>query len=78
VDIIDQIKQAGRKTLTEYEAKALPDCYGIPVVREQLVCKEEQLLDAVRKIGFPIVMKGCTPGRRQCNNRSWESSASYK
>lgn len=62
MDVIDQARKEGRKTLTEYEAKVFLSRYGIPVVRERLVCERERLLEAVRQIGYPLVMKGCVPG----------------
>jgi len=61
MNLVDLAGREGRKTLTEYEATVFWGRYGIPVVREQLICEKKQLPDAVRNIGFPIVMKGCVP-----------------
>jgi len=61
MDVIDQARKEGRRTLTEFESKMVLSRYGIPVVRERLVRDKDQCLSAVREIGFPLVMKGCAP-----------------
>ncbi len=57
--IIQAAKQEGRKTLSEYEAKQVLAAYDIPVTREILVDERPALADALGKIGYPLVMKGC-------------------
>lgn len=57
--IIQAAKQEGRKTLSEYEAKQVLAAYDIPVTREILVEERPALADALGKIGYPLVMKGC-------------------
>jgi len=57
--LIDQALKDGRTTLSEYESKQLLAFYGIPVTREELVIKPEGFSQAIRKIGYPLVMKGC-------------------
>jgi len=59
MDVLDQARKDGRRTLTEYESKIILKDYGIPVVRERLVTDRAQCLTAIREIGFPLVMKGC-------------------
>lgn len=49
-----------KKTLSEYEAKQILVAYDIPVTREILLTDKNQLEKAIRKIGFPLVMKGCS------------------
>ncbi len=35
--------------------------YGIPVTSEILVRYEKDLMPAIREIGFPVVLKACSP-----------------
>jgi len=58
--IIDKALRKGQKTLSEYEAKQVLAAYGIPVTKEILVRDKEHLEKAIQKIGFPLVMKGCS------------------
>lgn len=58
--IIDKALKQGRKTLSEYEAKLILAAYEIPITKEILVKDKTQLDKAVGKIGFPLVMKGCS------------------
>lgn len=58
-ELIRNARREGRTTLSEYEAKQLLAAYDIPVTREILVQKREALADAVRRIGCPLVLKGC-------------------
>jgi len=61
MDIINKALQEGRNTLSEYESKIVLSAYGIPVTREMLVDRTDDLLSAVNEIGYPVVMKGCAP-----------------
>lgn len=58
--IIEKALKQGRKTLSEYEAKLILAAYEIPITKEILVKDKEHLEKAVQKIGFPLVMKGCS------------------
>jgi len=60
VEIIEKAIQEGRDTLSEHESKELLKAYGIPVTREAAVSTEGELMEAVREIGFPLVLKGCS------------------
>ncbi|HQL00024.1 MAG TPA: acetate--CoA ligase family protein [Smithellaceae bacterium] len=60
VKIIQAALRKGRKTLSEYEAKQVLAAYDIPVSREVLVKDKARLDAALGKIGFPLVMKGCS------------------
>jgi succinyl-CoA synthetase beta subunit len=61
MNVIEQALKQGRNTLSEYESKELLKAYGIPVTRENVVKDEPHLKDAARTIGFPMVLKGCSP-----------------
>jgi len=49
-----------RTTLSEYESKQVLASYRIPVTIEELVDGAEDLIKAAGKIGYPVVMKGCS------------------
>jgi acetyl-CoA synthetase (ADP-forming) len=60
MEIIDKAQAEGRAILTEYESKKVLAFYGLPVTREELVDNSEDLLKAANKIGYPLVIKGCS------------------
>ncbi len=47
--------------LSEYESKKLLAEYGIPVTEEVLVQSRDQAVAAAKRIGFPVVLKACSP-----------------
>jgi len=61
MEIIDKALKEGRNTLSEYESKLILASYHIPVTREIMVETDDDLLRAVRDIGYPLVLKGCSP-----------------
>jgi len=60
VKIIGNALRKGQKTLSEYEAKQVLATYDIPVTREILLTDKNNLEKAILKIGYPLVMKGCS------------------
>ncbi len=58
--VIKNAWQERRKALSEYETKQVLAAYGIPVTRECLVDNRAAVEKAVQKIGYPVVMKGCS------------------
>jgi len=58
--IISAAVREGRTALSEYEAKLVLGAYGIPVTKEILAENKKELNAAIKKIGFPLVMKGCS------------------
>jgi len=60
VKIIDEALKAGRTILTEYESTQILASYDLPVTREELVSSPEDLLKAAGRIGYPLVIKGCS------------------
>lgn len=61
VGIIDRALRTGRRTLDEYESKQVLAAYGIPVSREKLALNEEEAVLAAHSLGYPVVLKGCSP-----------------
>ena len=59
--IIEQALSENRTTLSEYESKKLLATYGVPVSREVLVQNRAALIPALKQIGYPMVLKGCSP-----------------
>ena len=60
MEIIDKALKEERFTLTEYESKQVLASYNLTVTREELVSSPEDLLRAAGKIGYPLVIKGCS------------------
>jgi acetyl-CoA synthetase (ADP-forming) len=61
MDIIEQALDEGRTTLSEHESKQILAAYQIPVTRELLVTNARELGRAAHEIGYPLVLKGCSP-----------------
>jgi acyl-CoA synthetase (NDP forming) len=59
--IIEKAQEEGRTSLSEYESKNLLRFYGIPVTREILVKDHGEFLKAAAEIGYPLVIKACSP-----------------
>ena len=64
MDLIKDALDEGRTSLSEYESKQLLSAYKIPVTREVLIGNRERLIEAIEEIGYPIVLKGCSPDRK--------------
>jgi acyl-CoA synthetase (NDP forming) len=60
IRIVNNALQQGHKALSEYEAKQVLAAYNIPVTKELLVEKRSEVKKAAQKIGYPLVMKGCS------------------
>lgn len=59
--IIDGCLKNGQKALSEFDAKKLLGLYGLPVSREILAASEEEAVKGAEEMGYPVVLKGCTP-----------------
>ena len=51
--------QAGNRTLSEHDSKALLAGFGIPFAREVLAATPEAAAAAAAQVGFPVVLKLC-------------------
>lgn len=60
-EIVARARQAGRKALTEAEAKTILELYGIPTPRRRLVESAAAAAAAAEELGFPVVMKIASP-----------------
>jgi len=61
MEIIEKAMREGRTLLSEYESKQVLAAYRIPVTREVLIERREDLPQAAHEIGYPLVLKGCSP-----------------
>lgn len=61
MEIIQMAMREGRTLLSEYESKQVLAAFRIPVTREVLIERREDLPQAAHEIGYPIVLKGCSP-----------------
>src|SRR4030043_1631955 len=58
--IIEIALKEGRSALSEYEAKQVLAAYSLPLTRECLVENRGDVEKTARKIGYPLVLKGCS------------------
>ena len=56
-----ELRQVGRKVLTEREGKSLLRRYGIACARERLAASMDEALEAASDIGYPLVLKVESP-----------------
>jgi acyl-CoA synthetase (NDP forming) len=61
VILIEQALRERRAILTAAEAAAVLSAYGIPRPREALGMSEEEAVEIARRLGFPVVLKLCSP-----------------
>jgi succinyl-CoA synthetase beta subunit len=60
-DLIRSALDRGQPALSEYESKKLLSLYGIPVTRETLSRSADEAVSAAADLGFPVVLKACSP-----------------
>jgi succinyl-CoA synthetase beta subunit len=60
-DLIRPALDRGQPALSEYESKKLLSLYGIPVAREKMSRSADEAVSAAADIGFPVVLKACSP-----------------
>jgi acetyl-CoA synthetase (ADP-forming) len=59
--VIEEALKQGRTKLSEYESKQVLGHYEIPITREIQVDTSSDLLKGAHDIGYPLVLKGCSP-----------------
>jgi len=59
--IIKRIQIEDRRCLTEHESKEILKAYKIPTTQERLALSAEAAGDLAEAIGFPVVLKICSP-----------------
>jgi acetyl coenzyme A synthetase (ADP forming)-like protein len=59
--ILDEVRKAGRDSLTAPEGKIVCDAYGISVPREGVVSSAAEASKLAGSMGFPVVMKIVSP-----------------
>ena len=61
MEIIEKALKKGQTVLSEYESKQVLAAYHIPVTKEILVNDVKDIVNAAQEIGYPLVLKGCSP-----------------
>ena len=56
-EIIDRVRQTGRKILTEFEAKELLDAYGISTVPTKVAGSTDEAVELAEGFSYPVVLK---------------------
>lgn len=62
MNLIQRILRQRQKVLSEHDSKELLRHYGLPVAKELEIHDQQELLESIQELGFPIVMKACQPG----------------
>lgn len=60
LDIIKKAKEDGRKALSEYESRQVIEAAGVLIAAGALVKTKEEAISEAEKMGYPVVMKGCS------------------
>jgi acyl-CoA synthetase (NDP forming) len=58
---ITEALKAGQTALSEYQSKQVLSSYGIPTTKEVLAKDKDAAVEAAKKLGFPVVLKACSP-----------------
>lgn len=58
--IIAETALKGQTTLDEFSSKKILSAYGAPVGSETLARSAEEAVEAAEKLGYPVVIKGCS------------------
>ncbi len=62
MDLIQKAMEQKKTVLSEHDSKEFLKRYGIPVAQEVQAYDQQGVLESIRSIGFPLVMKACQPG----------------
>ena len=56
-EVIESVRDGGRRILTEFEAKELLAAYGIPTVRTKVAGNADRAVELAESFGYPVVLK---------------------
>jgi acetyltransferase len=60
-ELFDQVREEGRVSIGDTEAREVLDAYGFPVPESRLAESPEEAVDIAQEIGFPVVLKVASP-----------------
>ena len=60
-ELIGQAVARGQEALSEHDSKQVLAAYGVPVTKEELVGDVAGALKAAEELGYPVVIKACSP-----------------
>lgn len=61
MELIEEAIARGQTALSEHSSKRLLESYGIPVCKEFIARSEQEAIDGISRIGYPVVIKACGP-----------------
>lgn len=67
--MIRAARARGQRNLSEYESACVLGAYGIPTARAVLVRTPSAAARAARRLGYPVVLKICSPGEAHKTER---------
>ena len=70
-EIIEAALDRGQTALSEYESKQLLEAFGVPITREALAVNEEEAVAHAQELGYPVVLKGCSPRLMHKSDQGW-------
>jgi acetate---CoA ligase (ADP-forming) subunit beta len=68
-DLLSQASANGQQALSEYASKRVLASCGVPVVDETLAANAEDAAAAAERIGYPVVIKACSPALMHKSDR---------
>ena len=60
-EVLDRVRQEGRVTIGDAEAREIMQAYGLPMPQSVLASTAEEAVAAAERIGYPVVMKIASP-----------------
>ncbi len=68
-DVLAAALANGQQALSEFASKRLLAGCGVPVIEEELAANADEALAAALRIGFPVVIKACSPALMHKSDR---------
>jgi acetyltransferase len=60
-ELFDKVREEGRVSIGDTEAREVLEAYGFPVPESRLAESAEEAVDIAQEIGFPVVLKVASP-----------------